>query len=92
MQKNLIIQKVENLIMKNMCQLHMLWKKIIVGDQQRVLIAKNGRFSTILAPGEYRLFVALIAHMEVEKHNTNSPVFQSTWADYLVKEQPQLVA
>ncbi len=70
----------------------MLWKKIIVGDQERVLIAKNGRFNTILAPGEYRLFVAPTVHLEVEKHFTNSLIFQSTWADYLVKERPQLVA
>ncbi len=70
----------------------MLWKKIIVGDQERFLIAKDGRFSTILAPGEYRLFVAPTVHLEVEKHFTNSLIFQSTWADYLVKERPQLVA
>ena len=66
----------------------MLWKRIIVGDQERILIAKNGRFSSILAPGEYRLFVAPTVYLEVEKHYTNSLIFQSTWADYLVKERP----
>jgi hypothetical protein len=70
----------------------MFWNRIIVGDQERILIAKNGRFSTILAPGEHRLFVAPTVRLEVEKHSTNSLIFQSTWADYLVKERPQLVA
>jgi regulator of protease activity HflC (stomatin/prohibitin superfamily) len=70
----------------------MFWKRIIVGDQERILISKNGRFSTILTPGEYRLFVSPTVRLEVETHYTNSLVFQSTWADYLVKERPQLVA
>ncbi len=70
----------------------MFWKRIIVGDQERVLIAKNSRFSAILAPGDHRLFVAPTVNLEMEKHKTSNLVFQSTWADYLVKERPALVA
>jgi regulator of protease activity HflC (stomatin/prohibitin superfamily) len=68
----------------------MLWKRIIVGDQERALITKNGRFGGILAPGAYRLFVTPGVSLEVETHNVRELVFQSTWADYLAKERPEI--
>ncbi len=68
----------------------MLWKQIIVGDQERALITKNGRFGGILAPGEYRLVTKPGVSLDVEKHNVRDLVFQSTWADYLAKERPGL--
>jgi regulator of protease activity HflC (stomatin/prohibitin superfamily) len=61
-----------------------------VGDQERALITKNGRFGGILAPGEYRLFVMPGVSVDVEKHNVRDLVFQSTWADYLAKERPDV--
>jgi regulator of protease activity HflC (stomatin/prohibitin superfamily) len=69
----------------------MLWKRIVVGDQERILITKNGRFGGILSPGEYRMFVPPGDELETEKYNLRNLVFDSTWADYLVKERPQLV-
>jgi len=68
----------------------MLWKRIIVSDQERVLITKNDRFGGILAPGEYRLFIAPGVSLHVEKFNVQELVFQSTWADYLAKERPDV--
>jgi len=68
----------------------MLWKRIIVGDQERALITKNGRFGGILAPGEYRLFIMPGVSLNVEKYNVRDLVFQSTWADYLAKERPEV--
>jgi hypothetical protein len=68
----------------------MLWKRIIVGDQERALITKNGCFGGILAPGEYRLFVPPGVSLDVEKYNVRDLVFQSTWADYLAKERPEV--
>jgi len=68
----------------------MLWKRILVGDQERALITKNGRFAGILAPGEYRLFVMPGVSLNVEKYNVRDLVFQSTWADYLAKERPEV--
>jgi regulator of protease activity HflC (stomatin/prohibitin superfamily) len=65
----------------------MLWKRIVVGDQERVLVAKNGRFKGIFLPGEYRVFVAPGVSLEVEKHNVRDLVFRSTWADYLAQER-----
>jgi regulator of protease activity HflC (stomatin/prohibitin superfamily) len=67
----------------------MLWKRITVGDQERVLIAKNGRFSAILEPGDYR-FLALNT-LTTEKFKVCDLVFQSTWADFLLKKRPELV-
>jgi hypothetical protein len=68
----------------------MLWKQIIVGDQERALISKNGRFGGIFTPGEYRLFTTPGVSLEVEKHNVRDIVFQSTWSDYLAKERPDI--
>ena len=69
----------------------MLWKRVIVGDQERVLIAKNGRFSGILEPGQHRIFVAPGVSLETEKHDVRDLVFGSKWADYLMKARPDLV-
>jgi regulator of protease activity HflC (stomatin/prohibitin superfamily) len=68
----------------------MLWKRIIVGDQERALITKNGRFGGILAPGEYRLIARPGVSLDVEKHNVRNPVFESAWADYLATERPEV--
>jgi regulator of protease activity HflC (stomatin/prohibitin superfamily) len=70
----------------------MLWKRIVVGDQERVLITRNGRFGGILAPGEYRLFVAPGVSLETEKHNVRNAIFESAWTDFLVRERPELAA
>ncbi|MBV9678148.1 MAG: slipin family protein [Acidobacteriaceae bacterium] len=70
----------------------MLWKRVIVGDQERVLIAKNGRFSGILEPGQHRIFVTPGMSLETERHDIRNLVFTSRWADYLAKEQPDLVS
>jgi hypothetical protein len=68
----------------------MLWKRFIVGNRERVLITRNGRFAGILAPGGYRLCVAPGVSLDVERHNVNDLVFQSAWADYLARERPDV--
>ena len=70
----------------------MLWKRVIVGDQERVLVAKNGRFSQILEPGQHRIFVAPGVSLDLEKHNVSDLKLQSKWSDYLVKERPELAS
>src|SRR3569833_777336 len=66
----------------------MLWKRIVVGDQERILLTKNGRFGGILGPGEYRMFVAPGVSLVFVLFVLRDPVFRSTWVDYLVKERP----
>jgi hypothetical protein len=68
----------------------MLWKRIIIGDQERAIISKNGRFGGIFTPGDYRLFVTPGVSFDVEKHNIRDLVFQSEWADYLAQERPEV--
>ncbi|MEO8025206.1 MAG: slipin family protein [Bryobacteraceae bacterium] len=75
----------------------MLWKRILVGDQERVLVTKNGRFVSILEAGEYRLFEGLRlfgegSKLAFERFNLREVVFQSTWTEFLVKQKPDLVA
>src|SRR6185295_1018141 len=71
----------------------MLWKRILVGDQERVLVSKNGRFVSILAPGEYRLFAGLSGKtLAFERFNIREIAFQSTWTEFLVKQRPDVVA
>lgn len=69
----------------------MLWKRILVGDRERILITKNGRFDRILTPGEYRLFAAPWICLESEKFDLANIVFESAWSAYLVKERPDIV-
>jgi regulator of protease activity HflC (stomatin/prohibitin superfamily) len=69
----------------------MLWKRIVVGDQERVLIAKNGRLVDILEPGEYRIITPPGVTLEAEKFSVRTLMFDSPWSDYLIKERPDLV-
>jgi hypothetical protein len=68
----------------------MLWKRIIVGDGERALLTKNERFGGILSPGAYGIFVAPGMSLEVEKYSLNELVFRSEWADYLIRERPEI--
>ncbi len=62
-------------------------KRILVGDQNRVLLIRKGRFERVLEPGEYWVFGRGI---ETQNFCLTNLVFESTWADYLVKEQADL--
>jgi hypothetical protein len=67
----------------------MPWKRLIVADRERILIARNGRFAAILLPGEYR-FPGL-GEIEIEKHDLRDLVFRSSWDAYLIHQRPELV-
>ncbi|MCC6538846.1 MAG: slipin family protein [Bryobacterales bacterium] len=65
------------------------FRRVLVGDQERALIARRGRFDTMLGPGAYWLAGPGIA---VEMFSlAASPECITPWADYLVKEQPAIV-
>ena len=66
-------------------------RRVLVGDNERVLLIRNKRFADILAPGEYWLFV-LRRDIQLERHNIKSLVFASDWADFIVTERPELGA
>lgn len=68
----------------------MFWKTIIIGEQERAVVARNGRFKGIFLPGRYRIFAAPGVSLEVEKHSVRDIVFRSKWADYLAGERPEV--
>jgi regulator of protease activity HflC (stomatin/prohibitin superfamily) len=68
-----------------------MFTRIIVGDNERVLLVRNKRFSRILGPGNYWIFT-LGAGIEQERHNIRDLVFTSEWADFIVKERPDVAA
>ncbi len=69
----------------------MLWKRIVVNPQERVLFAKSQRFGGILLPGEHRLFVLPGTSLTIERHDVRNLVFRSVWRRYLLAEKPALI-
>ena len=70
----------------------LFWKRVSVGDQERVLVTKNGRFESILGPGEYRIFVRPGLALAMETFQIGGLVFQSKWMDFLVQDRPATAA
>ena len=68
-----------------------MFKRILVGDNERILISKNGRFKAILKPGVYRV-LGLPWNIRAEKFNPASLAFSGEWVNFLVKERPDIVA
>ena len=59
-------------------------RRILVGDNERVLLIRKRRFAEILAPGEYWIFT-LGRGIELERYNVRDLSCTSEWADYIVK-------
>jgi regulator of protease activity HflC (stomatin/prohibitin superfamily) len=68
-----------------------LFRRILVGDQNRVLLIRKGRFVRMLGPGEYWVWT-LGRAIETQTFNINEVLFTSPWADYLLKEQAAIAA
>jgi regulator of protease activity HflC (stomatin/prohibitin superfamily) len=64
-------------------------RKVLVGDQNRVLLIRKGRFAGILEPGEYWIFGLGV---ETVAFNINEWVFENAWAAHIVKEEAELAA
>jgi hypothetical protein len=69
----------------------MFWRKVDVGTHDRVLVARNGTFRDILTQGHYWFLDAPFAPLELERHDARNLVFQSSWADYLLKNRSDVV-
>jgi len=69
----------------------MFWKRIKVGDRERVLVIRNGRFDTILGPGEHLVFVSPFTRLETVVCRTDGLVFDNEWTQFLLKQRPELV-
>jgi hypothetical protein len=65
-------------------------RRILVGANKRALVIRHGRFSDILTPGEYWM-IAASGEVELEFHSASEVEFNSSWADYLIRERSHLV-
>ena len=66
-------------------------RRVFVGDNERVLLIRKGRFAEILGPGDYWI-VTLGRKVELLTFNVRNLEFTSDWADFLVTQRPDLVA
>lgn len=68
-----------------------MFRRILIGDTERVLVIRKRRFEDILQPGEYWLFT-LARGYEFERYNTRTPVFENELADTIVTQYPDVAA
>lgn len=66
-----------------------MFTRITVGDRERALVIRSGRFLKILEPGTHILF-SLPFTVDVERHTLADRKLKSTWAEFLVKERREL--
>jgi regulator of protease activity HflC (stomatin/prohibitin superfamily) len=64
-------------------------RRILIGDNERVLVIRKRRFETILGPGEQWVFTP---GLELIRANINDVAFSSEWTAFLVTERPGLTA
>lgn len=70
----------------------MFRKRIVVREQERALLFRDGRFHEILPPGEHHLLAASDESLSIERHTIREPVFRSQWSEYLLSKEPETVA
>src|SRR5690349_19939044 len=64
-------------------------RKILVSDNERVLVIRKRRFENILGPGEYWIFAFGV---ELVRFDISGLVFVNEWADFIVTQKPELAA
>lgn len=70
----------------------MFRKRIVVKQNERALLFRDGRFHEILSPGEHQVLTGSGESLSIERHDLKDPLFSSNWADYLVESEPEVVA
>jgi regulator of protease activity HflC (stomatin/prohibitin superfamily) len=66
-------------------------RRILIGDNERVLVLRKRRFAEILEPGERWMFTAGRG-IQLERHNVRDLVFSGEWADYVANSRPEIAA
>ena len=61
-------------------------RRILIGDNERVLVIRKRRFAAILEPGERWIFT-LAQEIELERYNVRDLVYAGEWADYIVNSR-----
>ncbi len=70
----------------------MLFKRVNVNNNERVIASRNGKFVSILTPGTYRFMAWPGVSFETEIHNLSDPLFRSNWKQYLIEKKPHIIA
>jgi regulator of protease activity HflC (stomatin/prohibitin superfamily) len=68
-----------------------MFRRILVGDNERALVIRKKRLADILGPGEYWMFT-LGRGIEVDFFNVKTPLFASDWADTIVNQHADLAS
>lgn len=66
-------------------------RRVLVGDNERVLLIRKKRLAEILGPGEYWIFT-LGRFVEIERYNVKELAFAGEWTNAIVKVRPDLAA
>ena len=66
-------------------------RRILIGDNERVLVIRKRRFAEILEPGERWMFT-LGQGVELERYNVRELVYSGEWADCIVNAHPEVAA
>ncbi|MBM3763099.1 MAG: slipin family protein [Acidobacteria bacterium] len=62
--------------------------RVSIGDRERILVSRKGRFDSILGPGTHWLTGLGV---ELERHSVEEAFLVSPWAKFLVHERAELV-
>lgn len=62
-----------------------MFRKVFIGDQERVLVLKKGRFYDILGPGDHYL---IGFGFTLQKFQVRDLYFENEWTDFVRKECP----
>ena len=65
-------------------------RRIVAGDHERIVMARNGRFEAILGPGTYWM-LTVGSRLQVERHSVRNPEFVSAWSEHLISERRDVV-
>jgi regulator of protease activity HflC (stomatin/prohibitin superfamily) len=68
-----------------------MFRRILIGDNERILVIRKRRFAGILEPGERWIFTAGQG-VELVRCNVRDLVFSGEWADYIASRQPAIGA
>ena len=66
-----------------------MFTRINIGDRERALVIRSGRFSEILEPGTH-IRLAMPFTVAVERHSLNDRKLSSAWTEFLAKERREL--
>lgn len=68
----------------------LLYKRVFVGDLERAVLVRRGRFVEILGPGSH-IVPGWTPATRIESYFVTEPEFKTEWTAYLVKHRPEVI-